>query len=133
MNICDSIERIRPIGKVTCSIFHGVQVLPKKKRLIKSGFVPLPDEYWVPIKKEEAQKLILQSICYHLEDDEKILEESKVFELISSFVESFSDESRFVTNFDGSFECISHSYLDIAVVIENSKGVLGLICIEDSH
>jgi len=133
MNICEYLEIIRPIGKVTCSTYHGSRVLPKKERLKKSGFNALSEEYWLPIDNTDTKKLLLESICYHLEDDEKIIEEGKVSDLVSTLIDSFSEETKFYTNYDGSFECISNSFLDVAVIMENNNGVIGLVCIEDSQ
>ena len=133
MNICESLERVRPIGKVTCSTYHGSQILPKKARLKKNGFYALSEEYWLPIDGIVSKKLLLESICYHLEDNEKVIEEKKVSGLVNALIDSFSEETKFYTNYDGSFECISNSFLDVAVIMENNDGVTGLVCIEDSQ
>lgn len=133
MNICESLEKIRPIGKVTCSTFHGSQILPKKSRLKKSGFYALSEKFWLPIDVTGSKKLLLESICYHLEDDEKVIEEEKDEELINSLLDSFAEETKYFTNYDGSFECISNSFLDVAIIMENSNGVIGLVCIEDNQ
>tara|TARA_R110000868_G_scaffold266212_1_gene525078 strand:- start:295 stop:702 length:408 start_codon:yes stop_codon:yes gene_type:complete len=133
MNICDSLEGIRPIGKVTCGTYHGEQVLSKKSRLKKSGFFTLSEEFWLPIDRAASKNLLIKSFCYHLEDDEKIIEEDNVSDLISAFIDSFSEDTKYSTNYDGSFECISSSFRDIAIIMENNIGVTGFVCVEDSQ
>jgi len=124
---------IRPVGKVTCSTFHGDQVLPKKARLKKSGYLVLQDEYWFEVDSEKSKSLLIKNICFHLEDDERLLDEVNVTSYVHALIDSFPIDTKFYTNYDGSFECISDSFLDVAVSIENSSGVIGLICIEDSQ
>ena len=132
MNICESLSSIRPIGKVTCATFHGAQFHPRKARIKNLGFSNIPDELWLPISVEDAKDLALKSICFHIEDNEKILDESLVIPMIDGLFNGFTDSNCF-TNFDGSYECISNSFLDIAIMIENDKGVTGFICVEDNQ
>ncbi len=133
MNVCDQIETLRPIGKVSCSIFHGSQILPRKERLKKNGYYEIPDDFWVALDREEAKAHILNSLCHHIEDGESILNEEEVSPLVGMYVESFPSNVVFYTNYEGSYECISNSFLDIAVIIENELGLVGLICIEDNQ
>jgi hypothetical protein len=95
MNICESVERIRPIGKVTCSTFHGSQVLAKKARLKRSGFYALSEEFWLLLDREGSKKLIIESICYHLDDNEKIMEKESVTELVNALIDSFPEKRNF--------------------------------------
>lgn len=133
MYICHELERIRPEGKVTCKLFHGRQVVSRKMRLEVEGFYPLPGELWNPIDKGDAINLALKSLCYHLDSEKKLLDKEQVLTLVTAFLAVFSESSVFSTNYDGSFECISHSFLDIAILIENKSGVTGLLCVEDSN
>jgi hypothetical protein len=133
MKICESLKSIRPVGKVTCATFHGSQVLPRKSRIKKSGFYAIPDEFWLPVSIKAAKDLILKGICYHIEDDEKIVEEETVAPLVECLFDGFNKNISFYTNFNGSYECISHSFLDIIVLMENNNGVVGLVCIEDEQ
>jgi len=133
MNICEALERIRPIGKVTCATFHGSQITDRKSQTKKLGYRPLSDSFWIPISEIEAEALLVQSISSHIEDDERILDEDEVKPIIASFIRMFPKDTKFFTNFDGGFECISHSYLDIAVTMENENGVVGFVCIEDDQ
>lgn len=132
MYISRALEEIRPKGKVTCKTFHGKEVVSKKNRLTKNGFYALPDEHWVLINEKQAKRILIDSFCYHLEDNEKILEECFVTPSINELMSSFSLETKFFTTFHSdSFECISNSFLDIAVIMENSDGVIGFVCVED--
>ncbi len=129
MHICESLRTIRPTGKVVCDVFHGSQVLPRKVRIRKCHYHAIPDELWSPISGADAQRLVLKSICYHVEDNETILDEDLVSPLVDELFNSFADDVSFFTNDD----CISHSIYDVAVIAENANGVVGLVCIEDDQ
>lgn len=133
MNICDSIESIRPVGKVTCGSYHGSQIINRKNRIKILGFRPIPDVFWVKLNKSEATELLIRSLSCHIEDNEKILNEDDVKPVVSGFIQMFEKGAKFFTNVSSGFECISTSFLDVAVLIENEKGVIGFVCIEDDQ
>ncbi|MES9942045.1 MAG: hypothetical protein ABW104_12495 [Candidatus Thiodiazotropha sp. 6PLUC2] len=133
MNICEKLSSSRPAGKVTCGMFNGSNILPRKARLKKLGFYVLPDYFWEKVSKNEAKNILLDSYCFHIEDHERLLNEEVMFPLIEGYVDSFSDDSLFYTNCKSGFECISNSFLDVAILVEGEKGVLGIVCIEDNQ
>ncbi len=133
MNICDTIERIRPVGKVTCGSYHGSQIIGRKNRIQKLGFRPIPDVFWVELNKSEVTELLVRSLSCHIEDDERILNEDEVKPVVNGFIKMFGKGAIFFTNVSSGFECISTSFLDVAVLVENEKGVVGFVCIEDDQ
>lgn len=133
MNICEQIKSLRLIGNVTCVKYHGTQIFSLQERLKKLGFYGLSDSFWANIDKNRAIKLLTNSICYHLDSDEKLFDEIEVDFIVTSYVHSFPNDCVFKTNYNGGFECISNSFLDIAVVIEYDDGVLGFVCVEDNQ
>jgi hypothetical protein len=133
VNICDTIESIRPVGKVTCGSYHGSQIIDRKNRIKNLGFRPIPDVFWVELNRSEVTELLVRSLSCHIEDDERILDEDNVKPIVIGFIEMFEKDEKFFSNATSGFECISTSFLDVAVLVENEKGVVGFVCIEDDQ
>ena len=132
MNICEQLSSIRPEGKVLSKVFHGSQILSLKTTLKREGYYALSDEFWEQISEAEATKLISESICYHLDSGDKLLEEEKVLPLVAEYFKMLPSNCTLKTNNKSGFECVSHSSLDVAVIAE-LNGIVGLICIEDNE
>ncbi|SFC57030.1 hypothetical protein [Pseudoalteromonas denitrificans] len=47
--------------------------------------------------------------------------------MVNAFINGFSKECKFYTNYDGSFACISNSFLDVAIIMEDNDGVTGFV------
>jgi len=132
MNICEKLKDIRPEGNVVCDIFNGRQVISRKERLKKYNYYNLPSELWLDISIDEAQQILENSFCFHLESEREILEKELVTPLIKGFLNALPKDAKIMTNYDGSFEPISNAFLDIAVIAE-LDGVVGIICIEEKQ
>jgi len=131
MNICETLESMRPEGRAVFGIFHGSQILPRKERIKKYNYYNLPEEFWRVISLKEAEKALIESYCYHPESNRKLLEESDIEILIKDFLSTFPSEAEIRTN--DSLEAVSkNSFFDTTILIE-LNGVVGLACIEDQQ
>lgn len=130
MNICERIVTSRPKGKVTCHQYRGADVISRKDRLKRLGFYVLPDHLWNKIDSKTANRLIVESLCTDLIDDEKIIEEEKVVPLVNGFISAMPDNAEYFSNCNGGFEPISNSFLDVAIIVE-LRGMVGFVCVEE--
>lgn len=134
MDICARIESVRPKGKVTCKIFHGVEIASRKQVLRKLRFYALPDYFWAELEPEEAKETITRYLSECIEDGEQILPSIDVEGLSEAFISKLGSGVKFYTNCEGGYECISRSsYLDLAVIAESEAGMVGIICVEDNE
>jgi hypothetical protein len=130
MNICETLESMRPEGKAVFGIFHGSQILPRKERIKKYNYYNLPEEFWRVISLKEAEKALIESYCHHPETNRKLLNEADVEILIKDYLSTFPNEAEIRTN--DSLEPVSSSFYDTTILIE-LNGVVGLVCIEDQQ
>ena len=130
MNICETLESMRPEGRAVFGIFHGSQILPRKERIKKYNYYNLSEEFWRVISLKEAETALIDSYCHHPETNRRLLDESDVEVLIKGFLSTFPSEAEIRTN--DSLEPVSNSFYDTTILIE-LNGVVGLACIEDEQ
>ncbi len=140
-SICERIKEQRTVGRTTCALFHGADIVSRNERLKRLGYRDIPERFWVSATRDEALNIVTECLAHDMAYDRDVMPEAQARELAAAFLANFDDNAQFLTNsrrFLADFtpdagygwEPISHATFDSGILVE-ANGVIGIVWVED--
>ncbi|MEJ2065755.1 MAG: hypothetical protein P8X74_21175 [Reinekea sp.] len=134
MNYIDSLICERKLGRVTCKIFRGSSIATVKDSLKSLNMLTTGLDYCKCLDQTGAKTRLIEILCFHLESDERVMNEDVAYDLVRTFLKSFPSETEYYVNeIWGGYEPLTRSFIDAGILAVKEEGLLGLLWVEDDE